>query len=95
MIDLGSWGWFRFRGTWGFLRLWNRIELIRLRDKIQMEIVWHMPLWVINWAIVRAAVLVFKDDMTVEQITYKNMFEVTDPYRDRKKWTDDDGVPGE
>ncbi len=83
MIDLGEWGWWRFRGTWGFLRLWNLIEYRRFKDTLQSKIVWKLPLWVINWSVVRAAVLAMGDYKGPHQIGYREMFEATDPKKKR------------
>ena len=92
MIDLGEWGWWRFRGTWGFLRLWNIIEYRRFKDTLQRKIVWKLPLWVINWAVVREAVLVWNDGTCAGNITYRDMFNATDPTRRRVQEEEEEEV---
>jgi len=77
MIDLGNWGWWRFRGTWRFLIDWNRIEYRRFKEKLQQEIVWKLPLWVIQWAVVRAAVLAMGNFKGPDEIGYKEMYNAT------------------
>ena len=89
MIDLGNWGWWTFRGNWSYIRMWNRCEWRRFKDKLQMEIVWKLPDWLINWAVVRAAVLAMGANKGPDQIGYKEMYNATAPERKRGEVNED------
>lgn len=89
MLDLGEWGWWRFRGTWRFLRAWNIVEFHRLMETLQVAMVRRLPLWVINHAVVRAAVMAMGRDKSPDELTYSLMWNATKP--NRKVLQDDTG----
>jgi hypothetical protein len=77
VIELGRWYDFRFRGTRTFLREWHRHELHCLVERLALAISWHVPRWLVNWCVVRAAVLAAGDHRCPTDLTYSDLFKAT------------------
>lgn len=81
MIELGKWYDFKFRGTWSALKYWHTVEIERLREKLQMEIAWKLPVWLVHWCVVRAMLLVEMQHrgQMPDSVTGYQMMHVTAP----------------
>ena len=93
MIDLGTWLTIRYRGNWSTIKAWNVYEWGKFIEKLQMAIAWKIPIWLVHWSIVRAAIMVepqnFPGYVTSQQMLKATMPKWWKKYMSERQTEDD------